>query len=144
MRSSSLITLVAFLLVCNSATLNAYKNGIRSSSNKLRQHDVNHKSRPSNEPEDIFLDLNAAAQEPREIPTNEIIKNIQQLSEPTVQEFKPRVLLAKNWGKATCGFADAAKKEKNNPCCHGAYDNAVIEEKRSGQFKPSMLDIGDL
>ena len=52
-----------------------------------------------------------------------------------MQEFKPRVLLAKNWGKATCGFADAAKKEKNNPCCHGAYDNAVIEEKRSGQFK---------
>ena len=114
MRSSSFITLVAFLLVCNSATLNAYKNGIRSSSNKLRQHDVNHKSRPSNEPEDIFIDLDAAAQEPREIPTNEIIKNTLQLSEPMVQEFKPRVLIAKNWGKTTCGFADGAAKKNND------------------------------
>jgi len=64
--------------------------------------------------------------EPREEPTNKIVKNMQKLASPTVQEFKPRILIPKNYGKYTCGIAD--HKIKNHSCCHGSFDDLVIPE----------------
>ena len=44
----------------------------------------------------VAVELDVEVAEPREEAKNKIVKNFQQLASPTVQEFKPRILIPKN------------------------------------------------